>query len=100
MFRIISLIFLFILKLRFPRNKPLSETIIERYGRSTLQLFRKYESRCFKLKKSEADREFLVLCKSYNVVPKFMKFKLYKKSLYSTPLYNSWTNKLLMNDTQ
>ena len=65
MFRIVSMVLLFILKLRFPRNKPLSDIIYitERYGRPTLQNFRKYESRSYNLRKAETDREFLILCK-------------------------------------
>ena len=84
MFKIVSLVILFILKLRFPRNRPLSDIIVNRYGRPTLQNFRKYESRSYKLRKAEADRTFLILCKSYNVVPRFMKFKLYKRIVCNT----------------
>ena len=95
---IVSFVVLFILKLRFPKNQSLSEIIIRRYGRTNLQIFRKCETKIFKWKKAEADREFLVLCKAYKVIPKFMKFKLYKKSYYNTPMYNSWVTKLLLEE--
>jgi len=37
----------------------------------------------------------LVKCKTYGVLPKFLRFKLYKRSLQNTNFYKSWQNKLL-----
>ena len=41
------------------------------------------------------DVEFLIKCKTFNVIPKFLRFKLYKKSLRSASFYRSWQTKLL-----
>ena len=39
--------------------------------------------------------EFLIRCRSYEVVPKFMKFKLYRKCLYNTEFYKDSLKKLM-----
>ena len=49
----------------------------------------------FKLRKCELDLEFLIKCKTYNVFPKFLRFKLYKRSLTSSSFYKSRQTKLL-----
>ena len=48
-----------------------------------------------KLRKSECDLRFLLRCKSYEVLPKFLYFKLYKKNILNSNLYKKWQFKLL-----
>ena len=48
-----------------------------------------------KCKKCALDLEFLETCKAYEITPKFVRFKLHKKSLHSTDFYQSWQFKLL-----
>ena len=59
------------------------------------RLYRRYESTKKKHVKSFLDLEFLVKCKKYNVIPKFLRFKLYKRSLRSASFYRPWQTKLL-----
>ena len=35
-------------------------------------------------------RNMLKLCKTYNVIPKFLRFKLHKRSLRSASFYRPW----------
>ena len=90
-----TIVLLFIFRLRFPRNQPISDLITRRYGVRTLRLFRGLEQASQKLCKAEKDLHFLICCKAYQVFPKFLHFKLYKKSLCNTDLYRSWQTKLL-----
>ena len=92
---IAALVILFILKLRFPRGTQLSTVIVRRYGRQGLQRFRRLEKTSIKLKKNEADLKFLKTCKSYEILPKFLYFKLYKRNLLNSKLYRKWQFKLL-----
>ena len=48
-----------------------------------------------KLEKTKCDLEFLNKCKTYNVIPKFLRFKLYKRNVQNSNLYKSWQYKLL-----
>ena len=43
-----------------------------------------------KLEKSKLDLKYLMKCKTYNTMPKFLRFKLYRKFLHDTSLYKSW----------
>ena len=90
-----ALVILFLLKLRFPRNTPVSDILLVRYGYPALQGFRKVEHISKNLEKKKLDLNFLKCCKTYEVFPKFLKFKLYKKSLHNSLLYKSWQKKLL-----
>ena len=68
------------------------------YGADCLRLYRKLHNSSIKLNKLELDLDFLTKCKVYNVIPKFLRFKLYKKSLHNTNFYSSWQTKLLNNE--
>ena len=48
--------------------------------------------------KTELDLEFLEKCKIFNLIPKFLRFRLYKRALHHSKLYESWQNKLLVNE--
>ena len=85
----VSFVFLFLLKIRFPKETPISTIIERRYGRRTLSIFRKYERIRLKYQKCQCDLNFLMRCKSYNIVPKFLHFKLYKNTTSFLVLYNA-----------
>ena len=86
---------LFILKIRLGANSNIVNFITSRYGEEGKRLYRRYESTKKKHVKTCLDLEFLVKCKTYNVIPKFLRFKLYKRSLRSASFYRSWQTKLL-----
>ena len=92
---IYSLVLLFILKLRFPKGKSIIRILVERYGHQVIKVFRQFEKFDFKLKKLECDLQFLNKCKSNNLIPKFVNFKLYDDNIRSTHFYKSFQRKLL-----
>ena len=95
MIYVAALVLLFICKIRFPTNQPVSEVIRNRHGLATLQVFRSLEKISRKVVKKQCDLLFLKCCKSSDVFPKFLKFKLYRKTLTCSDLYRSWQTKLL-----
>ena len=92
---IATLVLLFILRIRFPIQKFIVNILRQRYNGDTIKIYRRYEATRKKLAKNRADQRFLHACKAYKIIPKFIRFKLYKRSLYSTPMYAEWTNQLL-----
>ena len=79
--RVLALVFLFLLKLRFPANKSVAEIICKRYGVDAVKRLRKFEKLDFKIWKNEADLEFLQMCQQDGLTPKFLNFKLANSSL-------------------
>ena len=92
---IFALVFLFLFKLRFPRGTSVSRILERRYGRQGLLNFRQLDKVNLKLKKNECDLKFLQLCKAYEIVPRFLNFKLYNRGLLNSKLYKKWQFKLL-----
>ena len=88
---------LFIIKLRkVPDNLP--NYIRTLYGEQGYKKFRNYGNTHKKLAKASLDIEFLNKCKVYNVILKFLHFKLYKKCLISAAFHKKWQSKLLINE--
>jgi len=99
MIRIAVLVLTFLIKLRC-RNQDIFNFIRDRYDENALRTFKSYLKISRKLLKAELDLDFLTKCKVYNIFPKFLRFKLYKKCLQSSNYYRSWQCKLLCNEIQ
>ena len=95
---IATIVLSFILKIRFPQTKSIANIIRHRYDEQTLHKLRQYEKHSKRLIKNRADQRFLHACKAYDVVPKFLRFKLYKDNLYPTDLYRNYQRTLLDNE--
>ena len=91
-------VFIFLIRLRFPRGTSIIQVIERRYGRSTVNIYRKYERLNKKFDKCKCDIAFLMKCKAFNIVPKFLNFKLYKSNLYNSKFYKKCQFKLLQNE--
>ena len=95
MIRIITLVFTFLIRLRFPKTKGFVQVVKQRYGPSALQQYRLLEKLDFKLKKANLDLEFLTTCKRHETIPKFLHFKVHNYNVPSTTFYRSFLFKLL-----
>jgi len=95
---IITVVLLFLIKIRFPKNQPISNILRRRYGVPLLKNFRTLENATRKLNKARCDLEFLQSCLAYEVAPKFLRIKLYRRSLETSSLYKSWQTKLLQRE--
>lgn len=93
--KLVSFIFLFLFRIRFPRFQSIAFTFRLKYNNHTLTTFRSLEKVSRKLIKTKLDLRFLNICLTQKVFPKFLRFKLYRSSLHETELYRSWQNTLL-----
>ena len=84
----------FLLLLR-PRRETLFDVISRHHSRATLKDVFNLISEEKKIVKCKLDVTFLHTCKSFEIFPKFLRFKLYKKSLRNSKLYLTWQNELL-----
>ena len=71
-----AIVFLFLIRLRFPQSKSLSHIIGRRYGDKIIKRLCKFEKIDYRLRKTELDLEFLVKCRDNNVISKFLNFRL------------------------
>ena len=69
-----GIFFLFLIQLRFPQSKSVSQITRRQYGHEIIKRLRKLEKIHYRLRKAELDLEFLVKCKDNNVIPKFLNF--------------------------
>ena len=60
--KVAAIVFLFLIWLRFPHSKSLSQIIRRRYGDKIIKRLRKFEKIDYRLRKAELDLEFLVKC--------------------------------------
>ena len=67
----ITLVLLFIIRIRFPSGTPISTIIRKRYGDHVLKSYRKLETLIFKREKCILDKIFLNECKKNNLIPKY-----------------------------
>ena len=97
--RIIDLVFLFIIRIRFPRGKSIADIIRNRYGEAYVKKIRRFEKCNFKLRKCHLDLRFLLDCKNNGVIPKFLRFKLANRHLKSSHVYKKCQIRLLEEET-
>ena len=95
MISIITLVFTFLIRLRFPKTKGFVQVFKQRYGPSALKQYRHYEKLDFKLKKANLDLDFLQICKRHETIPKFLHFKVHNYNVPSTTFYKSFQFRLL-----
>ena len=88
MLRVISIVFLFLVRLRFPSNLSTIQVIRSRYGNDTVKLVRQFEKLNYKHCKILLDLNFFENCIKNDVTPKFVQFRLANKDLR-----NSSTNR-------
>ena len=74
--RIFTLVFLIIIRSRFPKSKPLWEIIRYRYGNYVLKFIRKFEKLDYWLHKISVDIEFLNSCLENDLRPTFLRYKM------------------------
>ena len=61
--RIIGMVYLFIIRIRFPRGKSIADIIRNRYGEAFVKKIRRFEKCDFKLWKCHLDLRFLLDCR-------------------------------------
>ena len=95
--RVSALVFLFLIRLRFPHSKSVAEVIRKMYGQNRVKKLRKLEKLDYLLQKAHSDLEVLVNCINNSVVPKFLNFQVANKSLKSSRTY-CWSQLSLLHE--
>ena len=94
--RTLALIFMFVVRLRFPSRLSLLQVIRNRYGDTIVKLVRKFEKVDFKHRKAALHLNFLQTCRSFNVIPKFLQFRVANKNLRRSQAHQKCLNHLLL----
>ena len=76
--KVLGLVLLFIIRIRFPKAKMIADIIRNRYEKAFVRKIRKFEKNDYKLRKGHLDLRLLPKCKKNNLIPKFLQFKLAK----------------------
>ena len=102
---VISLVFIFLTRLRFSSRLSMAEVLRKRYGDQTLKLVRKFEKTDIKHKKALLDLQFSKICEDHSVIPKFLRCqrKLLREEIYNKRLAVSKLDKeskLLYNNVK
>ncbi len=84
---ILNLVFLFIIRCRFPAYKSIPCIIRGRYDAEALKLLRKSEKLDLKLQKAKLDLEFLCNCQDDGLIPHFLNFRLANSRLRHSDAY-------------
>ena len=87
MFYVISIVFLLIIRCRFPSSKSLSDIIRLRYGNHVLKIVRKFEKLDYRVRKIICDISFLQTCKDNDLCPTFLRYKMSSKRLQNSEAY-------------
>ena len=100
MIYVVSLVLLFLLRIRFPRNQPIVHIIHRRHGVQAVKCFRALEKTITRANKLARDINYLRACLCYEVVPKFLRIKLYRRTLERSPNCKAWQMNLLKKEIQ
>ena len=92
--KVLGLVFLFIIRIRFPKGKSIADIIRSRYGEAFVRKIHKFEKSDYKLQKGHLDLRFLLECKKNNLIPKFLLFKLVNRHLHNSVVYKKFQIKL------
>ena len=79
--KVLTLVFLFLIRLSFISRKSIAEIIYKRYGSDTVKQLQKFEKLDQKVRKNQGELEFLKICQENGLAPKFLNFKLANRNL-------------------
>ena len=96
--RTYALVFLFVIRLRFPTGVAVSEIIRKRYNDDVLKRIRQYEKLDYKLRKAELDLNFLNVCQERSLTPKFLQFRVANQHLRNSAAYDQCSRLLLQEE--
>ena len=91
----LDLVFMFLIRLRFPKNLSLIQVIHKRYGNTVVKLVRRFDKLDFKYRKAALDSQFLKTCQEFKVNPKFLQFRVSNDSLRQSQTYQTCKKRFL-----
>ena len=96
--RLSSIVFLFLVQMRFQSNSSTIQVLRNRYCNDTAKLVRQFERFHYKYYKLFLDLSFLGNCIKKNVTPTFMKFWLASRDLRDSSAYLQCQQELLKQE--
>ena len=94
----LSLVFMFLIRLRFPKNLSLIQVIRKRYSNTVVKLVRRFEKLDFKHRKVALDLQFLKTCQEFKVTQKLLQFRVANDSLRQSQTYQTCKKQLLLEE--
>ena len=79
--KVAVILFLYLIRLRFPQSKSLSQIIKRRFGKKIIKRLRKFKKIDCRLRNAELDLDFSVKYRENDVILKFLNFHLANRSL-------------------
>ena len=86
----------FLVRLRFSSRLSFLQVIRNQYGDTIVKLVRKFEKVEFKHRKAALDLNFSQTCRTFNVIPNFLQFRVANKSLQKSQAHQKCPNHLLL----
>ena len=96
--RVLLLVYLFLVRCRFPSSSSVPDIVRGRYGDQVLSKIRKYEKLDYKVEKSKLDITFLEVCMEHDVMPTFIQFRTANKNLRKSESYSTCQRILLTQE--
>ena len=91
-------VFMFLIRLRLPKNLLLIQVIHKRYGNTVVKLVCRLEKLDFKHRKAALDLQFLKTCQEFKVTPKFLQFRVANDSFKQSQTYQTYKKRLLLEE--
>ena len=98
MVKILSLVLLFIIRIRYLANKLFNAVIKKRYGSEIVALIRRWERLGIKYEKAILDKDFQERSRDNNLTPHFLRFKLLRRNGRNLQVYKTAQRNLLNNE--
>ena len=98
MLKVISLVLLSMMQIRFPADKSIAYILRSRYGNALVKEVRKFEKIDYKLRNCKLDIVFLETCLGNKIIPKFLNFRVSNLHLKTSRAYFSYQMKLLREE--
>ena len=92
--KIASLVFSFVISLRFPASNSIIHTLRKRYNNRVVKLVCDLENLDFKTRKCKLDLKFRNLKLENKIIPKFRQFCIVNKEHWNSVAYRKCLNKL------
>ena len=89
---------MFLILLRSPKSKLISEILLRNFGQSLIKRIRTFEKLDYRLCKAALDLQFLLRCRDGNVIPNFLNFCVSSQSLKASLTYRQSQLKLLQEE--
>ena len=96
--KVISIVFLFLVRLRFPSHLSTVQVNHNRYGNQVVKLMWIFEKLDFKYRKVLLNLDFLDNYIRNNGAPKFVQFRVANKDLRNSPNYRQCQTELLKQE--